>query len=252
MPKPVDWETIHSRPLISVPDCWRGCGGGFCCSGDHPDFQFRLLPAQGKGTVVVYLEDEYRWFKERGETICGEEDGREIARFAFDFGGPAPLVIRHAPCGYHGRCGGKVAKPLLCRIYPFIPVLNGDGEAEETLPASIIDATFRLKTGEAPCPLHVDPGDRLLREALAGEPELAKALAHPLIALYTQAARAFLDSYRERLQAWTSFRELSGPAFWQAWELAYLGGRLADGGAVAARVRAAHDALAARHGAFLV
>jgi hypothetical protein len=246
----MDWRAIHGRPLISVPDCWKGCGQGFCCSNSHPDLQFQFLPASGAGTVVLYLEEEYAWIKAQGRRACGDGDGREPAQFHFDFGGPGPLRLRHAPCTRRGDCADLV-KPLLCRTYPFLPVLGLDGRLEEVLPASIIDETLRLKTGVSPCPLQEDPGPALLRQALEREPELAAALAHPRLILYTRALRAFLESYRERLAAWAPFAQLEGPAFWKAWELAYLGGRLADREAVARAAREAYAALAARHGEFL-
>jgi hypothetical protein len=244
---PVDWAVIHNRPLISVPDCWKLCGGGFCCSNNHPDFQFRLMPRGGAGTVVIYLQDEYRWLRANGHAICGEEDGAEITAFEFGFGGPWPLVLRHARCSYLGRCNGVITKPLLCRAYPFIPVFGVDGGLEDVLPASIIDATFQMKEGRRPCPID---DRRRIEAAVQNDRALGAALRHPYIILHTQAAAAFMASYRDRLQAWEAFQNLSGPAFWQAWELAYLAGRLVDRKAVAARVLAVYKALAAHYGDF--
>ncbi|MEO5336045.1 MAG: hypothetical protein H7841_03980 [Magnetospirillum sp. WYHS-4] len=248
--EPVDWHTIHSRPLISVPDCWKGCGG-FCCSNSHPDFRFRLLPNGGQGTIVVYLDDEYAWLKANGHRICGEDEGKEIQPMIFDFGGPRPIMLRHVPCRHLGRCNELFTKPLLCRTYPFVPVIGVDGAIEEVVPAAILDATFELKEGLSLCPLNDAPGPTLIREALAGDDALAQALRHPLIVLHTQGIKAFWDSYREKLLAWDGFGNLSGQAFWQAWELAYLGRRLVDRDKVAAHLRHVHGALVARHGDYL-
>jgi hypothetical protein len=248
--RPVDWQILHERPLIAVDDCWKRCDG-FCCANSHPDFVFRLLPAGGKGTVVAYLEDEYAWMKASGRTVCGEEDGREIQPMVFDFGGPKPLVLRHAPCGHLGRCNDVCTKPLLCRTYPFLPVLGLDGAVAEVLPASIVDYTVRLKEGRDPCPLEADPGARLLHDALAGDAQLAAALAHPRLILATQAAKAFTESYAERFAAWNAKAALTGQAFWQAWEMQYLGRRLVDREAVAAHLRETHAALVARYGEYL-
>jgi hypothetical protein len=245
---PVDWRTIHSRPLIAVPDCWKLCGDGFCCASSHPDLQFRLMPRGGAGTVVIYLNDEYAWMRANGHAVCGEETGDVLPPMAFDFGGPGPLILRHARCGYLGRCNGAVTKPLLCRSYPFIPVFDADGALEDVLPASIIDATFQIKEGRRLCPL--EERNRL-ESALEADPDLSVALRHPYIILHTQAAAAFLASYRDRLSSWDGLRRLSGPAFWQAWEMAYLGRKLADRDAVAAHLRREYGRLAARHGDFL-
>lgn len=244
---PVDWQTIHSRPLIAVPDCWKLCGGGFCCSNNHPDFQFRLMPKGGAGTVVIYIEDEYAWMKANGHVICGEENGAEITPMVFDFGGPKPLMLRTARCGYLGMCNGVITKPLLCRTYPFLPVFGVDGALEDVLPASIIDATFMLKGGKQLCPL--DERQRF-EAALTADPELAAALRHPSLIFHTQAAAAFWASYQRGLAAWDGFNTLSGPAFWQAWEMQYLGRRLVDGEAVAAHLRTVHAALTERYGEF--
>ncbi|MGA7323955.1 MAG: hypothetical protein WBX25_05630 [Rhodomicrobium sp.] len=246
--RPVDWRTIHSRPLIAVPDCWKLCGGGFCCANSHPDFQFRLMPPGGAGTVVIYLEDEYAWMRANGHIVCGEEHGASAPAFEFDFGGPRPLVLRHSRCSYLGRCAGAITKPLLCRAYPFMPVFGLDGALEDVLPASIIDATLHLKEGRRACP--IDDRNRL-EAALVNDVELLAALRHPYIVFHTQAAAAFMESYRERLLAWEGFHHLSGPGFWQAWEMAYLGRRLVDRDAVATRILSVYNALTARHGQFL-
>jgi hypothetical protein len=246
--EPVDWETIHGRPLIAVPECWKLCGGGFCCSNSHPDFQFRLMPRGGAGTVVIYLEDEYAWMRANGHVVCGEEHGAAIEPMAFDFGGPGPLVLRHARCAYFGLCDGVVTKPLLCRAYPFIPVFGVDGGLDDVLPASIVDATFQIKERRRLCPLEER---RRIEEALEADPALSAVLRHPYIVLHTQAAAAFFRSYRERLLAWDKFERLSGPAFWQAWEMAWLGRQLVDREAVADHLRHVYASLAGRHGEFL-
>lgn len=247
---PVDWATLHGHPLVAVADCWRRCNG-LCCSNAHPDLQFRLLPPGGSGTVVAYLEDEYQWMKAAGHVICGEENGTEIQPFRFEFGGPCPLVFRHAPCRHLGRCPGACVKPLLCRSYPYIPVIGLEGTVEDLVPASIIDAAFRVKEGRAFCPLEDDPGPNPIHAALAADPLLAKALAHPRLILYTQAAGAFARSFSTRMRAFEGFAGLSGTAFWQAWEMAYLRRQLVDREAIAAHVLRVHDALAARFGDFL-
>jgi hypothetical protein len=245
---PIDWRTIHSRPLIAVPDCWKLCGGGFCCSNSHPDFQFRLIPQSGSGTVVIYLDDEYAWLRANGHVVCGEEDGEVISAFELDFGAPRPLILHHARCGYLGRCTGAITKPLLCRAYPFLPVFGLDGQLEDVLPASIIDATLQMRNGNRPCP--IDDRKRL-EAALENDPALLAALQHPYIIFHTQAAAAFLASYREHVLSWDGFQRLSGPEFWQAWEMAYLGRRLVNRDIVAARLLNVYEALAARHGEFL-
>jgi hypothetical protein len=244
---PVDWRTIHSRPLIAVPDCWKLCGGGFCCSGNHSDFRFRLMPQSGSGTVVIYLDDEYAWLRANGHIVCGEEADDVIPAFEFDFGGPYPLILHHARCSYLGRCVGAITKPLLCRAYPFLPVFGLDGQLEDVLPASIIDATLQMKDGHRPCP--IDDRKRL-EAALESDSILLAALQHPYIIFHTQAAAAFMASYREQLLSWEGLHCLSGPDFWQAWEMAYLGRRLANRDIVAARLLGIYEALAVRHGEF--
>ncbi|MBF0168941.1 MAG: hypothetical protein HQL45_15055 [Alphaproteobacteria bacterium] len=241
----VDWATIHSRPLVSVPGCWRVCNG-FCCANNHPDMRFRLIPGGGKGTTVIYLEDEYQWLKANGHVICGEEKGGEIQLLSFDFGGPRPIQFRTAPCALMGQCNDICTKPLLCRTYPFLPVFGCDGEIEELLPASILDATLTLKEGRDPCPLAKDQA--LFLKALESEPELSRALRHPYLILVSQAVKAFMTSYQSRLKAWDGFNSLSGTAFWQGWEMQYLGRRLVDREAVAAHLRHIHADLSKRFG----
>jgi hypothetical protein len=104
-----------------------------------------------------------------------------------------------------------------------------------------------MKEGRRPCP--IDDRKRI-EAALQNDEALGAALRHPYIILHTQAAAAFMASYRSRLRASEAFQNLSGPAFWQAWELAYLAGRLVDRNAITAHVLAVYKALAAHYGGF--
>lgn len=241
---PVSWQRLHQEQFLYEEGCWNSCEG-FCCSNNHPDFAFQLLPIQG--TTIIYLEEEYRWLAQHGR-VPGPEAGPANV-LSFDFGGPEPLAVVHTTCRLLGQCHGVIDKPLLCKLYPMLPVIGIDGELEDVCAASIFELTMEVLGLPTPCtvaqrrPFYLRHW-RLQKERLA-------ALRHPYLVLYLRAAKHLADIYADRLRASTALRGLAGKELWQRWEWEYLSGRLIDPLLLARHVKRTYDALAAEHGQFL-
>lgn len=245
--QPPDWEAIRSARFLFEDGCWHTCGGGFCCSNGHPDFRFQLIPL--RGTTLLYMEDEYLHLAAHGAVPERAHHGMPPGRIELDFGGPRPLTLVQTPCRLLGLCDGVIDKPLLCRLYPFVPVLDAAGALEDLVPASIFDLTFALRGPPTPCTVAAKKAAYLAR--WRAHPEALDLLRHPYVMLHLQAARHFQAVYAEGLAANAKLAGLEGPSFWSAWELQYLGGRLVDGDELRSRVRASYDALVVRFGEFL-
>jgi hypothetical protein len=245
--EPVPWGMIHSEQFVFEDQCWTTCNGGFCCSNGHPDFQFQLIPTHG--TTIIYMEDEYEWLSRHGTVPGPDTTGEIINVISFDFGGPRPLAIVHVFCGLLGLCQGVINKPLLCKVYPMLPILGVDGELEDIYPSSIFELTMGLINSQSPCTVLVKRKHYL--ERWKNAPALLDALRHPYVILYLQAAKHFADIYRMKLEANSKLRGLTGKEFWKHWELQYLRGQLVDPDLLAERIRNSYDALVARYGDFL-
>jgi hypothetical protein len=245
--EPVAWEKIHSQSYLFEDRCWTTCNGGFCCSNNHPDFQFQLIPTNG--TTIIYIEDEYDWLSRNGTVPDPQTTGTVPNQLTFDFGGPRPLSLVQLPCRLLGMCQGVIDKPLLCKIYPMFPVLGIDGDLEDICPASIFELTMSLIGAPTPCTVFAKRKHYF--DLWKKAPERLEALRHPYLILYLQAAKHFSDIYRARLDSNAKLRGLTGKEFWKRWELQYLGGALFDGDLFGERVRSTYDDLVRRYGEFL-
>ena len=239
---PVDWRTVTQAEFVSEPGCWNTCGGGFCCANRHPDFQFQLMPTEG--TTLLYMEDEYRYLARHGKVSATQPQTIEL-----DYGGPQPLRVVHAPCKLLGACQGVLDKPLLCKLYPFLPLLAAEGGLVELLPLSIFDLTFSLLGAGAPCTV-LAKRERY-RAMWTSNAAALDPLRHPYILLYLWAAKHFSDSYSRRLQQSEKLRGKQGPQFWKRWEMEYLSGRLVDAADLKRDLLATYQTLERRYGTFL-
>lgn len=243
------WASLRDENFVFEDGCWRTCGG-FCCANNHPDFAFRLLPMQG--TTILYMPREYDYLRRHGRVFetRGAEDAAAPQSLSLDFGGPKPLTVLHTTCRLLGQCTGIIDKPLLCRIYPFLPRLGLDGEIEGLMPSSIYDLTFKEKGWDGPCTVWSGKQDHYLKQ-WQQRPEALAKLQHPYVLFYLRAVASFSDIFRRKLLSSPTLANLTGRDFWQRWELEYLGGRLLDLDEFRARVYADYTILAQRHGAFL-
>jgi hypothetical protein len=245
---PIAWERLHRETFLLEDRCWTTCGGGFCCSNNHPDFAFQLIPTQG--TTLLYLGAEYAWLHKHGK-VHHHLDPKQVPQtFSFDFGGPVPLEIVQTPCRLLGMCNGVVDKPLLCKVYPFLPVLDTEGRLEDLVPASIFEQTFLARGEPTPCTVWSKREQYL--ERWRKRQDALDALRYPLIVFYLQAAKIFSEIYLEKLKADQKLAPLSGRAFWQHWELRYLRGMLGDGPEMRRRLLDVYQKLERTYGPFLI
>jgi hypothetical protein len=242
----VPWDVIHRQTFLLEDNCWLTCNGGFCCSNNHPDFQFRLIPTHG--TTILYMEDEYDWLLRHGKVFAPDTPEGIANTVSLDFGGPRPLTVVQMPCRLLGKCQGVIDKPLLCRLYPMFPILDVEGNLQNIVHSSIFELTMALKRIKTPCTV-VDKRQHYLKK-WQNSPSHLQVLKHPYILFYLQAAGHFTDVYRQRFEANAELRGLSGKEFWQAWELEWLLGNLIDADELAGRVLTSYQNLVVRYGNF--
>jgi hypothetical protein len=236
-----DWAAIFAGEFVYEPNCWKTCNS-YCCSGTH---EFGAVPRQ-QGATIFFMEAEYHWLKAH-RTVPKDNAGREAARvMSFDFGGPRPLRLLKVQCHHLGLCAPHFPKPLFCRLYPLLPIIDLDGNLEDAVPASLYDLTMAVRNEISPCTL------MRKREAIIGnlmEPRWLDLLKHPLIVFHLQAAKCFADLYVEGLRNAPDLLALEGKRFWQAWEVRLLSNRLVDMKRLAHALKQRHDAIVERCGA---
>jgi hypothetical protein len=238
-----DWASIHRQAYVFEDGCWTTCNGGFCCSNNHPDFDFRFVPMHG--TTIIYMKDEYDYLSRHGRV----PPRSEMKEFVFDIGDKISVSCLYTTCSLLGKCNGVIDKPLLCRLYPFLPVFDGNGKVQDLLPASIFDLTFEVFGMQTPCT--VSAKRRAYKTIWSNENFARDILMSPYILFHLELCRHFIDVYRETAPKSLSLQGASGKRFWSLWEMEYLFGHLIDADELRQRASRTYAAYCEKHGQFL-
>ena len=210
------FERLYAQQLVFEPGCWQTCNGGFCCAGNHPDFDFDFMTT--RGTDIVYLPREYAWANSSLATFENSAN-RYPGVLELDLG-EFSIGLVYTRCHLLGTCDGVVDKPLLCRLYPFLPVYRYSGEFERCIPASVFDLTFAAIGEPSPC--------TVLRQQNY-EAEFASGRLYrdldTYVLFYLRCALHLAEIMSSAISGNASLKTLSGKDFWKRWEMLHLGGR---------------------------
>lgn len=239
-----DWARIRETEFLYEDQCWLTCGGGYCCGAMKPaEFDFRILPTGG--AAISYIDDEYDWMEAHG---AGPLEEMRRRTFTFDFGGPRPLKMVVVDCTLKGMCNDCMIKPMMCRIYPFVPIFDIEGELTDLYPSSVYDLTFLRRDESTPCTVWHRKRDQYLERYRASSD--VDVLRNPKLMFYFAAYKCFADFYLDTLEANAALAPLKGSEFWARWELLYLGRKLFDTPAIKAGIHALYERYRERYGDF--
>ncbi len=236
-----DWAKIFASEFVSRPRCWETCDG-FCCTPTRVQRHFRFL--RRSGVDLPHLPGEYAFLKRTGRLQAGYSES--FTRHDLLLPNGRVLPIYRAVCNLGGRCSDHAYRPVVCRIYPFMPVPTLDGTVERLEPTALIDLFWDdLEHAVAPCSIvSLTPAERTRYEALCRE-----LFKDPVNILYFKAAsiykNAILRSVREQYP-----ELLSGPEdrFFSQWEKLLVFGKLYRPASVLETIAQVWDALEARLG----
>ena len=141
------WEKIHSISFPSVSGCWENCGGGFCCNNRHELVKFRAIPS-GRQSFPV-LDSEYQYLKEGG--FLSPEMTANTRTISTVLKNGKTASVHMVTCSQGGRCFSWEKRPLICKIYPFIPISDDDGSIIRFEVGSVFDVMFNLAGLPSPC-----------------------------------------------------------------------------------------------------
>lgn len=130
----IDWKSIYGKDFVSFKDCYLTCDG-YCCKNFFGDY-FKLLDK--KAVILPMLEGEYLYYKSQGgiKNITQKHRKEE-----FNFG-DKKLVLYYLSCECSGLCSPHCLRPLICRIYPYFPIVNIYGDILDFYPVSLMDLFF--------------------------------------------------------------------------------------------------------------
>lgn len=243
-PTPAAWDKIHSTPYLSIPECWEKCGGGFCCNNRHELVRFRAIP-QGQQSFPV-LEDEYAYLKDGGFLSPEMVTAARVMSVTLPNGKTASA--RMVTCRQKGHCFSVDRRPLICKIYPFIPIPEPDGSISGFELGSVFDEMFHLAGLPSPCAVLEENSPGLKAELTD---KIGFIFDMPYFIFYFGAFRLIAQHLRTRFfQLYAGNPSEDVPKFFREFELLYMGGKLFSAGTIREELQALYSSLERRYGEF--
>jgi Fe-S-cluster containining protein len=156
VPNRVDWQTVYKTEYVKAPECWKTCGG-YCCKnfyGEH----FNILDKSG--VSLPLLEKEYQYYQSIGGVSNITEPAKKRT-FKLTNGKSFSIYLLSCHCG--GVCEPHGHRPLICRIYPYFPIVDAHGTILDFEYAALMDLFYRDPDKNHKCTLVREQSIRIKR-----------------------------------------------------------------------------------------
>ncbi len=208
------WQKIFNSEFIFETGCYKTCSS-FCCRWESKDMPFRIIP---KGGTLFYLPKEYAYISEYGK-VTELEPFKMKAKF-FD----KEITLYYKHCNDDANCNIKFSRSLYCKLYPFLPVFDIDGNLKDIKYISVYDVTAEIIKQKTPCYVK-DLKEKYLKH-WQENPETISLLTEPYTLFYLMVGNILHDNYVKTLTNNLELISLTGNMFWKKWEKLYLAGKL--------------------------
>jgi len=215
-----DWNRIFQEEFIARERCWETCGGGYCCKPHRVQRNFSFLRSQG--VELPLLPGVYHYLTARRRLQRGFEETMTSHRITLPNGIHFPIY--RTVCNLDGLCSDHAHRPLICRLYPWVPVPNLDGSLDRVEPAALIDLYWdELQGAHNPCSIGL-----LTRSEEDSYRHLAAELFRdPQNIFYMKAASLYKAAIKTgMLEGYPHLLAGSTENFFSAWEKLLVLGKL--------------------------
>ncbi len=197
---------------------------------------------------MVFMPQEYEFLKKHTRLQVGFEQTHRHHTFTFDEERGLTLGFDTAVCSLGGICSLPEYRPLICKFYPYYPIVTPeDGAINNFITGSLIDQYWGDLGIEHPCWLHRTQGPAVKIAVQQSAP----ALDHPYFIFYMGAAAIFADHItRHCRENHVSAFKADPRKFFRGWEVMYLLGEFINIEELALDLKAFHSQVETRHGAF--
>jgi len=180
------WFYVYSEEFFNAPDCWKTCDS-YCCTNFHGEY-FKMMDK--KGVVLPFLHDEYEHFKSIGgiKNITSKPKERN---FALPDGKSFSMYFLTCHC--QGLCDPHLARPLVCRIYPYFPVVNFKGDLLDFNYVALMDIFYKNESSH-PCTLVRENSSDIKNQL---RKSLQPILKYPKIVFAFMATKLIIDYFRK-------------------------------------------------------
>jgi hypothetical protein len=176
-----NFERLYAIDLVYVRDCWQLCGDAHCCSFSRYKSKFRLL-ARTPFQELPLLPHEYDYLEAKGWLAQFGDFDRKTTEYPLaNYTLKIDSIISRRP---HCACD-HATRPIVCRLYPLLPVFNLEGVCIGTEPLGIFEELEQVGNLPRACQLESMPFDQVTK-FLAFTSELA---SNPEFLFYLEAYR---------------------------------------------------------------
>ncbi|MFT6787711.1 MAG: Fe-S-cluster containining protein [Pseudoalteromonas rhizosphaerae] len=189
MPNKVNWQEIYNTEYVNAPECWKTCGG-YCCKnfyGEH----FNILDKSG--VSLPLLENEYEYYKSIGG-IKNITTPAKKRTFTLSNGKSFSIYLLSCQCG--GLCEPHGHRPLVCRIYPYFPIVDAFGTVIDFEYSALMDLFYRDPDNNHKCTLVREQAIKLKRELTVSMKPL---LRDPEVVFIFRCLKELVDRLKEKM-----------------------------------------------------
>jgi len=245
-PSDEEWERLHSFDL-KFGDCWKNCDS-YCCKTNHPQQEFSLMKKDSAG--MVFMPQEYLFLSRHNRLQDGFNKTHRSHKFVFNETRDLFISFDTAICDLGGICSLASYRPMICKMYPYYPVISPESRSIESfITGSLIDQFWDDLGIEHPCWLHRTKSD-LVKTAVKGT---ADTMQHPYYVFYMGAAAIFVDHVTKRCnEEHAELLQEDPRMFFKNWEILYLTQQLIDKNILANDINEFHSRVEKQYGLFSI
>lgn len=234
----IDWQALYNDDFFSAGTCWTTCDS-YCCKFNHVD-------AKGtKGVSLPLFPGEHLHFQAIGG-IKNIDDPVKERKYTLPDG--TNFSTYFLTCKCVGLCTPNEQRPLICRFYPYLPVVNGKGEILGFDYSALTDVFYDNPNLNHPCTLVREQPGEVQSELRKSLPKL---LQYPQFVFTFMAANLLTKFLRESLGTTIDgMEEEEKKAFYKKYQWAVFTGQPWRNKAFGQAVQEAYEEVKAHFGEF--
>ena len=186
-------ETIYATDLVYVPDCWKLCGDAHCCNFARHKSKFRVM-ARTHSQEIPLLPGEFEYMNSKGWLAQFGDFVHNVVKYEL----PSVTLRTESIISRRPNCAcDHATRPLICRLYPLMPVFDLAGRCIGTERLGIYEELEDLAQQVTACELRSLPFEQMT-DFLTITTALGSV---PTFLYYLEAYRLTKAHVRERVAA---------------------------------------------------
>ncbi len=180
------FKNLKDKEYVFFKECYKTCNG-YCCNNFHAD-KFKFI---NKDNVILpMIEHEFLAMQNSG----GMDNVKDYKEKTFTLKCGKKLKVYFLECGVKGLCSPHCNRPLICKIYPYFPLVNENGDFLGVREVAMLDLFYKDDKNH-PCTLVNTHKEQLLKEYKQSIKELLKEPIMIFIFMLLEILDKYLMNY---------------------------------------------------------